>query len=74
MKLKMTLVPNAAARNRLVMTIDPPETIFFWGHGINNYICGNCGTDLAKNINAGDFKNQLFKCNGCECINKMPVR
>ena len=69
MKTKGTLVSSDLSVGRTIMSIDPPATRFFWGHGYTSLICGKCGCMLAEDVFPADIKNKLFKCNQCQSVN-----
>ncbi len=70
MTAKGTLVPAESVVGRTVTCIEPPETLFFWGHGYISFVCGKCGCVLADNVFPTDIKNRSFRCNQCQAINQ----
>ena len=69
MKTKGTLVSADIMAGRTIISIEPPETRFFWGHGYTSLVCGKCDCILAEDVFPTDIKNKLFKCNNCGSIN-----
>lgn len=53
-----------------VLEIVPPETLFFYADGEYDFVCGKCGTLLAKAIQMGVLNKSLLKCNQCNSLNE----
>lgn len=69
MNKKLKVVAPTELKGYTILTIDPPATRFFLGHGNTNYLCGVCNATLATSVNQEDFSNKLLKCNSCQSVN-----
>ncbi len=71
MDKKMWLVPEASIEKRTVL--ETTTLPLFEGKGATNYLCGNCGAILVKNVQQKQIKNLVFKCPICKFFNEIPV-
>jgi hypothetical protein len=73
MTMSLRVVPPARLGYRSVLTIEPPETRFFWGFSHTDLLCGHCHTMLAQAVNPRDLEGKLLKCNNCQSVNEVCV-
>jgi predicted RNA-binding Zn-ribbon protein involved in translation (DUF1610 family) len=62
---KMCVIIKSLAANMAVIKAAPNVETPVLGEGDTNYICGNCGNIILKNVIKGQIKNIVFECPTC---------
>jgi len=70
---KLNVIPKPLPNTRTVL--EPAKDFegpFFTGDEDINYVCGNCGYLLAKEIREGQIRDIVVRCPKCGQYNEFP--
>lgn len=71
--IEMRVIEEPKKGSRAILQSGNPSTdfVFIVGEGDTDYICGNCGNIICKNISKDMIVNVVFLCPKCKSYNEI---